>query len=110
MVQVRDKVGSAMNGSMNAVSGSGIASMSLASILYQHRIEHQPKPRPSLKMSSVNSRIGQLKCCHVPKVSTNLMSIILAPLFLANSITLLGVLIWFGSFSYFSLLLSFLIG
>jgi hypothetical protein len=29
----------------------------------------------------------------VPKVSTNLMSTILAPLFLAKSITLLGVLI-----------------
>jgi hypothetical protein len=30
----------------------------------------------------------------VPKVSTNLMSTILAPLFFANSITLLGVLIF----------------
>src|SRR5712671_1430302 len=94
MVQVKDKVGSRQNGSMKAVSGSGIASMSDASILFQPRMLEPSKPRPSLKMSSVSSRIGQLKCCQVPKVSTNLMSIILAPLFLAKSITLLGVLIY----------------
>ena len=63
---------------------------------FHPRMEEPSKPRPSAKISSVNSRMGQLKCCQVPKVSTNLMSIILAPLFLANSITLLGVLIiWF---------------
>src|SRR5262245_43784729 len=93
MVQVSDKVGSAQNGSMNAVFGSGMASMSEASMLFQPRILEPSKPNPSLKISSVSSRIGQLKCCQVPKVSTNLMSTILAPLFLANSITLLGVLI-----------------
>src|SRR5213594_295794 len=94
MVQVGDRVGTAQNGSMKAVSGSGIASMSEASMLFQPRMLEPSKPRPSLKMSSVSSRMGQLKCCQVPKVSTNLMSIILAPLFLANSITLLGVLIY----------------
>src|SRR5215472_8886823 len=93
IVQVNDKVGSRQNGSINAVSGSGMASMSDASILFQPRMLEPSKPRPSVKISSVNSRIGQLKCCQVPKVSTNLMSTILAPLFLANSITLLGVLI-----------------
>src|ERR1043166_5440281 len=92
MVQVKDKVGSRQNGSIKAVSGSGIASMSEASMLFQPRMLEPSKPRPSLKISSVNSRIGQLKCCHVPNVSTNLMSIILAPVFLANSSTLLGVL------------------
>src|SRR6266446_1088821 len=93
MVQVKDKVGSRQNGSIKAVSGSGIASMSEASMLFQPRMLEPSKPRPSLKISSVSSRMGQLKCCQVPKVSTNLMSIILAPVFLANSITLLGVLI-----------------
>src|SRR5215472_11937220 len=93
MVQVRLRVGMAQNGSMKAVLGSGMASMSLASMLFQPRMEEPSKPRPSLKISSVSSRMGQLKCCQVPKVSTNLMSIILAPVFLANSITLLGVLI-----------------
>src|ERR1700704_2153126 len=92
MVQVRLKVGTAQNGSIKAVAGSGMASMSEASMLFQPRMLEPSKPKPSSKISSVSSRIGQLKCCQVPKVSTNLMSTILAPLFLANSITLLGVL------------------
>src|SRR6266404_6821355 len=92
MVQVNDKVGTAQKGSMKAVSGSGMASMSEASMLFQPRMLEPSKPSPSLKISSLNSRMGQLKCCQVPKVSTNLISIILAPFFLANSITLLGVL------------------
>src|SRR5436190_18103646 len=92
MVQVSDKVGTAQYGSMNAVSGSGMASMSEASMLFQPRMLEPSKPRPSSKESSVNSLIGMLKCCHVPRVSTNLMSTILAPCFLAISNTLLGVL------------------
>src|SRR6516164_7050991 len=99
MVQVSERVGSIMKGSMKAVSGSGIASMSEASMLFQPRMLEPSKPKPSVKISSVNSRMGQLKCCQVPKVSTNLTSIILAPLFFAKSITLLGVLIqWLVSF------------
>src|SRR6516162_5415927 len=94
MVQVSDRVGTAQKGSIKAVSGSGMASMSEASMLFQPRIEEPSKPRPSSKISSVSSRIGQAKCCQVPKVSTNLISIILAAVFLANSITLLGVLIY----------------
>src|SRR6266850_1906894 len=94
MVQVNDKVGTAQKGSIKAVSGSGMASMSEASMLFQPRILDPSKPKPSLKTSSVNSRIGQLKCCQVPKVSTNLMSTILAEDFFANSSTLLGVLIF----------------
>src|SRR6266478_3504283 len=100
MVQVSERVGSMQNGSMKAVSGSGIASMSEASMLFQPRMLEPSKPRPSEKISSVNSRMGQLKCCQVPKVSTNLMSIILAPFFLANSITLLGVLIYVVCFGF----------
>src|SRR5882672_1076704 len=92
MVQVKDSVGTAMNGSMKAVAGSGIASMSEASMLFQPRMLEPSKPSPSAKDSSLSSLIGMLKCCQVPKVSTNLISTILAPLFLANSNTLLGVL------------------
>src|SRR6266700_7620359 len=92
IVQVRLRVGTAQKGSMKAVAGSGMASMSLASMLFQPRMEEPSKPYPSVKTSSVSSRMGQLKCCQVPKVSTNLMSTILAPLFLASSSTLLGVL------------------
>src|SRR5688572_18925636 len=94
MVQVSDKVGTMQNGSMKAVFGSGIANMSEASMLFHPRMLEPSKPYPSLKTSSLNSRIGQLKCCQVPNVSTNLMSTILAPVFLANSTTLLGVLMY----------------
>src|SRR2546421_8837312 len=91
MVQVSDKVGTEQKGSMKAEAGSGMASMSDASMDFQPRIEEPSKPIPSEKMSSLSSSIGQLKCCQVPKVSTNLMSNILAPAFLAMSRTLLGV-------------------
>jgi hypothetical protein len=40
--------------------------------------------------------MGQLKCCQVPKVSTNFTSTIFAPCFFAISITLFGVLIDFA--------------
>src|SRR5262245_36645145 len=91
MVQVRDKVGTLQKGSMKAVAGSGIASMSEASMDFHPRMEEPSKPKPSVKESSLNSSIGQLKCCQVPKVSTNLMSNILAPCRLAISRTLLGL-------------------
>src|SRR5438552_952793 len=94
MMQVRDKVGTAMKGSMKAVAGSGMASMSLASMLFQPRIEEPSNPSPSLKMSSLISLIGRLKCCQVPKVSTNFTSTILAPSFFAISNTLLSVLMF----------------
>src|ERR1035438_2722020 len=95
MVQVRLRVGTAQNGSMNAVAGSGIASMSEASMLFQPRMLEPSKPSPSEKESSLSSAMGMLKCCQVPKVSTNLMSTIFAPAFLASSNTLLGVLMFY---------------
>src|SRR5882724_10413545 len=91
MVQVSERVGTLQNGSMNAVSGSGIASMSDASMDFQPRIEEPSKPKPSSNTSAVNSLTGTLKCCQVPKVSTNLISTILAPVFLASSSTPFGV-------------------
>src|SRR5438477_2637624 len=91
MVQVTESVGTAQNGSMNAVAGSGIASMSDASMLFQPRIDEPSNPKPSSKTSSVSSAIGTLKCCHVPNVSTNFTSTILAPCLRASSMTDLGV-------------------
>src|ERR1041385_1587460 len=101
MVQVSERVGMAQKGSMKAVAGSAIASMSEASMDFQPRMEEPSKPKPSVKTSSFSSEMGQLKCCPVPKVSTNLMSTILAPCFLAISITLLGLLMdcFFWGFS-----------
>src|SRR5215510_14307688 len=91
MVQVNDNVGTAQNGSMNAVAGTGMASMSDASMLFHPRMDEPSKPKPSSKTSSVSSPMGQEKCCQVPKVSTNLTSTILAPCFLARSIALLAL-------------------
>src|SRR6266446_2217437 len=101
MVQVSERVDSAMNGSMKAVAGSGRASMSEASMDFQPRMEEPSKPRPSLKESSLNSLMGRLKCCQVPKVSTNLTSTIVAPAFLASSNTCLGVLMFLGSVRFY---------
>src|SRR5438034_11552775 len=98
MVQVSERVDSAMNGSMKAVAGSGMANMSEASIDFQPRMEEPSKPRPSLKESSFNSLKGRVKCCQVPKVSTNFTSTILAPAFCAISNTCLGVLMFCLSF------------
>src|SRR5260370_8503058 len=64
-------------------------------MLFQRGMVERSKPRLLWKDLALNSAIGMLKCCQVPKVSTNLMSTILAPSFLAISNTLLGVLIWF---------------
>ncbi len=51
--------------------------------------------------------MGTLKCCQVPKVSTNFTSTILAPCLRAISITLLGVLMLvLFSVVYATLLLS----
>src|SRR6266581_4414171 len=97
MVQVSERVGTAQNGSMKALAGSGMASMSEASMDFQPRMLEPSKPRPSLKESSASSPMGTLKCCQVPKVSTNLMSTILAPAFLACSRTLFGVAPFEGS-------------
>src|SRR5437773_9643608 len=96
MVQVSERVASAMNGSMKAEFASGMASMSEASMDFQPRMEEPSKPRPSEKESSASSEMGMVKCCQVPKVSTNLMSTILAPAFWAVSITCLGVLMVLG--------------
>src|SRR2546423_3339636 len=100
MVQVTLKVGIAQNGSIKALAGSGIASMSEASIDFQPRMEEPSKPKPSAKTSSVSSPMGQLKCCQVPKVSTNLTSTILAPCLRAISMTLRG-LGPLGAFAFF---------
>src|SRR2546422_7056652 len=91
MVQVNDSVGTAIKGSIKAVAGSGIASMSEASMLFQPRMLEPSKPSPSSKDSSVTSLIGRLKCCQVPNVSTNFTSTIFAPFLRAMSSALAGV-------------------
>ena len=77
---------------MNAVAGSGIASMSEASMLFQPRMEGVETDAFAEGFLGQFAD-GQVKCCQVPNVSTNLMSTIFAPAFFAISITLLGVAI-----------------
>src|SRR5712664_3300968 len=90
---MRLSVGSLVNGSITAVSGSGITSMSLASIACQPRIDDPSKPRPSSKgASSLNSETGAVKCCHVPSRSINFTSTMTAPFSFMNCKTCFGVI------------------
>src|SRR6185369_1952513 len=74
MLQIKESVGCAMNGSMTAVDGSGTTSMSEALIGCQPRIDEPSNPSPESKTSSSSSLIGVVKCCHVPRKSRNLKS------------------------------------
>jgi hypothetical protein len=60
-------VGSLVKGSITAVLGSGMTSVSLLTIDCHPRIEDPSNPSPSSKGdSSWNLLIGVLKCCHCP--------------------------------------------
>src|SRR5919198_677846 len=83
MSQMTVRVGRSRNGSITAVSGSGIMSMSELLIACQPRIEEPSKPNPS-SMPDSSRAIGYVMCCHVPGKSMNLQSIITAPFFSAN--------------------------
>src|SRR6202158_3123904 len=92
MLQISDSVGSVQNGSITAVAGSGITSMSLAWIGCQPRIEEPSKPRPSSNTASSISLGGTVKCCQIPKKSLNLKSIATAFCSFMNLITSFGVM------------------
>src|SRR5215204_1377965 len=84
---MRLSVGTAQNGSRQAVAGSGTTSMSLLLIAFHPLMEEPSNPDPSLNSVSVSSLIGMLKCCQVPIKSTNLRSTIWTFVFFANSNT-----------------------
>jgi hypothetical protein len=90
MSQISDRVGSEQKGSISAVAGSGITSMSLAWIACQPRIEDPSKPKPSSKEDSSSSCSGTEKCCHRPGQSVNLRSTITTLFFFATSSTCFG--------------------
>ena len=71
---MRLRVGWQQNGSMKAVAGSGITSMSLSLMFFQPRMLEPSKAMPSAKSSSVSLETGIVKCCHLPGKSMNLMS------------------------------------
>src|ERR1700730_13793976 len=90
---MRLSVGSLVKGSITAVSGSGMTSMSLDSIDCHPRIEEPSKPSPSSKAdSSLNSEMGTVKCCHCPSRSMNLISTMTAPFSFINANTCFGVI------------------
>src|SRR5262249_37414329 len=64
-----------VNGSITAVAGSGMTSMSLAWIGCQPRIDEPSKPRPSSNTLSSISLGGTVKCCQMPRKSLNFKSI-----------------------------------
>src|SRR6267142_1651251 len=90
MLQMRESVGSFMNGSITPVSGSGTTSMSLAWMGIQPRMEEPSKPSPSSNTPSVSSASGTVKCCQRPRKSMNLRSTITAFLSCAYPITSFG--------------------
>src|SRR3990172_3278328 len=90
MSQMSESVGSEQNGSITAVVGSGITSMSLAWIACQPRMDEPSKPKPSSKDDSSSCPIGKEKCCHRPGQSVNLRSTMTTPLRFASSSTCLG--------------------
>src|SRR5574337_357279 len=92
ILQIRTRVGTAIKGSMIAVAGSGIRSMSDSWIAWKPRIDDPSNPTPSVNRSSVNSRLDMEKCCHRPGRSINLRSTIFTPRSFASLITSFGVI------------------
>src|SRR5713226_2284596 len=66
MLQIIVKVVSLQNGSMNAVSATGMTSMSDSLIACQPRMLEPSKPRPSSKTASSRASAGIVKCCQSP--------------------------------------------
>src|SRR5207245_10467325 len=91
MLQIRLMVGSAVNGSMTAVVGSGTTSMSEAWMGCQPRIDEPSKPSPSSNTSSTSSLGGTVKCCQSPSTSRNFRSTASTLLSFADLSTSLGV-------------------
>src|SRR3989442_10669658 len=80
-----------MQGSTNALAGSGSKSMSLSLIAWNPRIDEPSKPTPSANIASVSSLSGSEKCCQVPGRSVNRTSTICTPASFALRITSAGV-------------------
>src|SRR4030067_3692616 len=86
-------VGCCVNGSIMAVVGSGIISISLLCIACQPRILEPSNPNPSSNDDNSSADIGTETCCQRPGKSMNLRSNITALFFFANSNTSRGVIL-----------------
>jgi hypothetical protein len=67
-------VGCCRNGSITAVSASGVRIMSDSWISWKPRIDEPSNPKPSSNASSVSSSNGIEKCCWRPGRSVKRMS------------------------------------
>src|SRR3954454_6295778 len=82
---------SAKNGSMVAVTGSGIRHMSDSLIAFQPAIEEPSNIVPSAKMSSSIMPMSKVTCCHLPRGSVKRRSTYLTSLSLIDFRTSLAV-------------------
>src|SRR6202166_1872232 len=89
--QVRTMVVSAKNGSMVAVTGSGIRHMSDSLIAFQPAIEEPSNMRPSAKVSSSIIVTSNVTCCHLPRGSVKRRSTYFTSLSLIDFRTSLAV-------------------
>src|SRR5687768_11712994 len=82
---------SAKNGSIVAVTGSGIRHMSDSLIAFQPAIEEPSNIVPSAKMSSSTMLTSKVTCCHLPRGSVKRRSTYLTSLSLIDFRTSLAV-------------------
>src|SRR6516164_9094925 len=82
---------SAKNGSIVAVTGSGIRHMSDSLIAFQPAIEEPSNIVPSAKMSSSIMLTSKVTCCHLPRGSVKRKSTYLTSLSLIDFRTSLAV-------------------
>ncbi len=80
------------NGSMQAVAGSGISSMSDSLIAFQPAIDEPSNIVPSAKMSSSTSDTSKVTCCHLPRGSVKRKSTYLTSFSLISLRTSVAVL------------------
>src|SRR6478752_2278447 len=82
---------SAKNGSIVAVTGSGIRHMSDSLIAFQPAIEEPSNIKPSAKTSSSMMPVSKVTCCHLPRGSVKRRSTYLTSLSLMDLRTSLAV-------------------
>src|SRR5258708_7130897 len=82
---------SAKNGSIAAVTGSGIRHMSDSLIAFQPAIDEPSNIKPSAKVSSSIMPISKVTCCHLPRGSVKRRSTYLTSLSLIDFRTSLAV-------------------
>src|SRR5215217_3146173 len=91
-----DMVAAEKNGSMQAVAGSGISTMSDSLMAFQPAIEEPSNIVPSAKMSSSIMDTSKVTCCHLPRGSVKRKSTYLTSLSLIALSTSLAVCIRVG--------------